>query len=85
MVKAPGLPNITGNLLKLTGTKNKLNESNGAFSTTHAPGIGLEASDIGAYAYGRNENFDASRSSAIYGAADTVQMPALQLIPQIKY
>ena len=29
--------------------------------------------------------FDASRSNAIYGASDTVQPPALQLIPQIKY
>ena len=30
-------------------------------------------------------NFNASRSNEIYGAADTVQMPALQLVPQIRY
>ena len=29
--------------------------------------------------------FAASRSSSIYGAADTVQPPAICLIPQIKY
>ena len=29
--------------------------------------------------------FDASRSSQIYGAAETVQPPALALVPQIKY
>lgn len=30
-------------------------------------------------------DFNASRSSAIYGASDTVQPPALVLLPQIKY
>ena len=29
--------------------------------------------------------FDASRSSKIYGAAETVQPPAVSLFPQIKY
>lgn len=29
--------------------------------------------------------FDASRSNSIYGASDTVQPPAITLIPQIKY
>ena len=29
--------------------------------------------------------FNASKSSSIYGAANTVQPPALCLIPQIKY
>lgn len=79
------MPNIIGNILKITGTKNAANESNGAFKTTHAPMIGLEASDIGLYAYQRNENFDASRSNAIYGASTTVQPPAIVLIPQIRY
>lgn len=29
--------------------------------------------------------FSANRSSSIYGASETVQPPALQIIPQIKY
>ena len=29
--------------------------------------------------------FDARRSNLIYGNSDTVQPPAIQLIPQIKY
>ena len=32
-----------------------------------------------------NVDLNASRSNAIYGNADTVQPPALSLIPQIKY
>ena len=68
-----GLPNITGNILMITGTKNVTNESNGAFKTTQAPTIGLEARNDGAYAYQRNENFDASLSNAIYGKSTTVQ------------
>ena len=85
MVKTPGLPNIIGNILMITGTKNAANESNGAFKTTQVPMIGLESSDIGMYAYRRNENFDASLSNAIYGASTTVQPPAIVLIPQIRY
>lgn len=85
MVKTPGLPNIIGNILTITGTKNVANESNGAFKTTQASTIGLEASDTGTYAYGRDENFDASLSNAIYGASTTVQPPAIVLIPQIRY
>lgn len=85
MVKTPGLPNIIGNILMITGTKNAANESNGAFKTTQVPMIGLESSDIGMYAYRRNENFDASLSNAIYGNSTTVQPPALSLIPQIKF
>ena len=84
-VLSAGLPNIIGNILEITGTKNAVNESNGAFKTTRAPVIGLKASDIGLYAYQRNENFDASRSNAIYGASTTVQPPAIVLIPQIRY
>ena len=30
-------------------------------------------------------NFNASLSDSIYGSADTVQPPAINLIPQIKY
>ena len=29
--------------------------------------------------------FDASKSNPIYGSSDTVQPPALTLIPQIRY
>lgn len=32
-----------------------------------------------------NTSFDASQSNSIYGSSTTVQPPAIQLIPQIKY
>ena len=39
----------------------------------------------GNLARSRQLYFDASKSSNIYGAANTVQPPAIQLIPQIKF
>lgn len=57
--------------------------SNGAltYTQTGAPDISGTSS---ATVWG-TINFNASRSNEIYGSADTVQPPALSLIPQIKY
>jgi len=79
-----GLPNITGEFGRLTGyngsdpgtftgafkTKGNLNLSNGGTaSSTNA----------------RQADFDASRSSSIYGKSSTVQPPALTTRYYIKY
>lgn len=78
-----GLPNITGSIgvVKNNGTTPT---QTGCFSWTEA---GIK--DVGDYAdNGRIENiinFNASRSSNIYGASSTVQPPTLSLIPQVKY
>lgn len=57
------------------------NHGTGVFSgtprTTNLPGgLGAEAGNL---------NFNASKSSAIYGKSETVQPPSIQLLPQIKY
>lgn len=82
-----GLPNITGSTTAIV--LGNYQSITGAFF-----GKNME-SGISGRAYGENttsrddanwsESFDASRSSAIYGASATVQPPALALIPQIKY
>ena len=79
-----GLPNITGNTNTLhvqpLGTQWS---GNGA--------LGLQRDEKAAGTYGGGENvatkitFNAGLSNAIYGASNTVQPPALQLIPQIRY
>ena len=82
----PGLPNITGQIFG-TGTS-------GHF---YYNAKGLGAFYLGAYC-GNNEcfssqtsggsypmNFDASRSSSIYGNSDTVQPKSIELYFYIKY
>lgn len=76
-VKSAGLPNITG---KIVGF-DKLNVASGAFynqssSMWNATGDSSSAYDI---------LLDASRSSTIYGASNTVQPPALTMRFYIKY
>ena len=87
--KAAGLPNITGNISNNSGYGLLDNRAtygyitNGAFGkiqtnkTTNYQSASTSAAC--------NLEFDASRSNAIYGSSDTVQPPALSLIPQIKY
>ena len=79
-----GLPNITGNTQTLhvqpLGTQWN---GNGA--------LGLQRDETATGAYGGAENvatkitFNAGLSNAIYGASNTVQPPALSLIPQIRF
>lgn len=73
-----GLPNITGNTYPIVSWSNN---SRGAFYFSNSSICDVSGSS---HNFGRLY-FDASRSSAIYGASDTVQPPALALIPQIKY
>ena len=75
-----GLPNITGTFSR------KVNNSyvnDGAFYVMEA---GERTSgDYGGSGYPSGVGFDASRSNPIYGRSDTVQPPALCLLPCIRY
>jgi hypothetical protein len=80
-VLSAGLPNITGNTVWSLGDGAK-GSPNGAFVGTTADLIliGSGEKQIG----GLINNFNASRSSTVYGASTTVQPPAISLIPQIR-
>ena len=73
-----GLPNIVG-LANNCVFDNA--EATGAFYVTIGgeSGRGLDGLNK------KNLNFDASRSNSIYGSSQTVQPPAILLIPQIKF
>lgn len=76
-VLAAGLPNITAN--DFSGNPN----TGGSGAIYNA---GNSDNTVGAgQTYWRLYAFDARRSNEIYGNSDTVQPPALQLIPQIKF
>ena len=73
-----GLPNITGRIQ----TKAQLLNNEGAFTIPVQNNTNENASGNN---YGDMLGFDASLSSAIYGASDTVQPPSIALIPQIRF
>ena len=81
-VKSAGLPNITGDFIKLAQTLNGTQQANGAFMWDgyQQSVVGRDASDLGG-----NISFDASRSNSIYGNSTTVQPPALTMKYIIKY
>ena len=73
-----GLPNITG---RLEAGNQNYNIATGVFYYIEDTGTTLDGSRFNLNKVG----LDASRSSSIYGASNTVQPPALVLLPQIKY
>lgn len=78
-VKSAGLPNITGSMFTNAG-KNSI--ENGAIKyTATVGGGGTNNSNTGTGVV----NFDASRSSSVYGKSTTVQPPALTMRYIIKY
>ena len=80
-VKAPGLPNITGTWVRDYVTSPST--INGCFATVAGTNRSAAGKPI---AIGNNGiNFNANRSSGIYGASTTVQPPALSTIICIKY
>lgn len=81
-VLAAGLPNIQGTLTGLAYRNNYYGVGTGVFSTSHSGGQSALTLDGVA-----NDliNFNATNSNSIYGASNTVQPPAIVLIPQIKY
>ena len=75
--KSAGLPNITGT----TGWLRNMNNMTGAFILGDTEYVFNNYQSINA----ENTKFDASHSNSIYGNSDTVQPPALTLLPCIKY
>ncbi len=80
IVKEAGLPNITGQL-GLFGTEKAYSTASGAFTKNAGA---MEYGDDHGKAGGLIADFAASSSNPIYGASNTVQPPALTLLPCIK-
>ena len=86
--KQAGLPNITGSGITTLGyTGNGGTVGSGCIRATASEYEATFRSDTSSTAKTRSSNFslNASRSSSIYGNSTTVQPPAIQLIPQIRY
>lgn len=80
-VLAAGLPNITGTFVA-DGFGSQLGQDSGAFTSAHhSYSYTSSNQNAGVYKY----TFNASRSNAIYGASNTVQPPAIRLMPIIRY
>lgn len=77
---AAGAPAIKGTIS--TSGYSGLANGTGAFKAT---GGSFDTGGDVKYGYASTADFDAERSSAVYGAANTIQPPSLQLIVQIKY
>lgn len=82
------LPNITGSLYSYAsgGAKIGTGAINNIWDAPDADGRpaqgDLSSSKVRAWC---GFEFDASRSNSIYGSSQTVQPPAILLIPQIKF
>ena len=75
------MPNITGSIGGIRFVSNPY--ASGAFTRYTSAHITADA-DGGDWWYG-GFHFDVSKSNSIYGNGQTVQLPALQLIPQIRF
>lgn len=80
-VIAPGVPNIAGTI-RTTTIKTSV-ASSGVFTSSYSGSSGRH--EMGSDTADTTYDFDANRSSKVYGASSTVQAPALQLIYQIKF
>lgn len=83
--KEAGLPNISGEF----GIRGMLDgpvvySPSGSFDISYATASNINQG-MGAAGNSKFIDFDASHSNPIYGNSNTVQPPAIQLIPQIKY
>ena len=79
MLKA-GAPNIMGTASSFRFTSSC--GGSGALKAYKSAGLGSEGSGSWGYGY---IDLDASRSNSVYGAAETIQPPALQKISQVKF
>lgn len=77
---AAGAPAIRGTIS--TSGYSGLANGTGAFKAT---GSAFDTGGDVKYGYSGIADFDAERSSSVYGAANTIQPPSVQLIGQIKY
>lgn len=85
---APGVPNITGNLLVANhfdySNTSILNQFTGAFQTTCPTTVGVKLTQAEPPSSSSPDGvwwvtMDASRNSSVYGASSTVQSPATQM------
>ena len=75
-----GVPNIVGRISMVYLDGGTI--ATGAMSVTPKSGYSVVNGDNSAF----NElNFDASKSSTIYGNSNIVQPPAITLVPQLRY
>ncbi|WP_314047168.1 hypothetical protein [Selenomonas noxia] len=77
-----GLPNITGGI---NNTFRTISGGGGYGAMVGSVDAGGQGFGAGGAVPSTIVRFDASKSNPIYGAADTVQPPAIALIAQIKY
>lgn len=82
--KDAGLPNIEGVVSSLMGT-DAADTSTGAFNWNQTTQYWMEAKENANNKGNANLHFSASNSNSIYGNSNTVQPPAITLIPIIKY
>jgi len=88
--KQAGLPNITGTfeLRHVTVNADLLYTATGAVEKTSRSGTNLgeiQFTNSNTASAAQVIDFNASNASPMYGASDTVQPPAVKLIPQIRY
>ena len=81
-IKNAGLPNITGQIPNYIGSQSP--GAHGAIFLTDNGPSGLPQTG-GTFYNLMSLSFDASDSNSIFGTSTTVQPPALQLLPQIKF
>ena len=82
---AAGLPNITGGSTGIKAILFEQSVQSGAFApTAKVISTGWQSTSV-SLPETRDLQFDASKSNPIYGASDTVQPPAIKLIPIIRY
>ena len=89
IVKEAGLPEIWGNFAHTPAVENFCHSYGAMAITSYTAGQGTNGLAGGAYWKGNTigsctYEFRASRSNSTYGASDTVQPPALTLLPCIK-
>lgn len=86
-VKSAGLPNITGGHSEyvVSETTSKLSTSYGALKVNISQNNIFGSSSSTGATYGFNFEINASNANGIYGNSETVQPPALTLLPCIKY
>ena len=79
---AAGAPDITGEFE--WGLSSGDDNTNGCFQIIYNSADGVNTL-LGEGVPFKRYRFDAKNSSSIYGNSDTIQPPAIVLIPQIKY
>lgn len=82
-----GIPNITGSvrLTETNGDVSTIQSSSGAFTNTGAVTGGQGHIQITNNQFYQTLNFNASRSSSVYGASSTVQPPAIKVRVKTRY